>query len=154
MAKKSKEIVISKEDAVFWLDKNGCWCNKHGEFQHKKIINFFHSSIKKDKEGYYLSQTDGSCTEKVYFHFEDCALFVFDVIKNNEITLILNTKKQVKLKPKKLSIKDDNLYMHIGQEKVKFTQQSLMKIYVLIEYDDDQYFINVKNRKYKITINA
>ena len=91
MTRKIKEVVISKEDAVFWLDRDGCWNNEHGKFQHKKIIDFFHLSIKKDNNGYYLSQTDGNYREKVYFHFEDTALFVFDVIKDKDIMLILNT---------------------------------------------------------------
>ena len=54
MKKRYNEIVISKEDAIFWLDENGRWHNAHGEFQHKKIIDYFHSSIKKDKKGYQI----------------------------------------------------------------------------------------------------
>ena len=150
MTKKIKEIVISKDDAVFWLDRNGCWKNEHGKFEHKKIIDFFHLSIKKDKNGYYLSQTDGNYREKVYFHFEDTALFVFDVVKDKDIKLVLNTKKQIKLKPKKLSIKNDSLYMTIGQELVKFTPESLIKISDLIEHENDRYFIKVDKRRYKI----
>ncbi|MBW1695092.1 MAG: hypothetical protein JRJ41_13325 [Deltaproteobacteria bacterium] len=63
-----KEVVVPKEDAVFWLDAFGRWHNEHGTFEHKKIINFFHSSIRKDADGYYLYQKrDDSIIEKVYF---------------------------------------------------------------------------------------
>ena len=82
MKKKQIEIVISKEDAIFWLDKNGRWHNAHGEFQHKKIIDYFHSSIQKDEKGYYLFQERGNLREKVYFHYEDTALFAVDLIKD------------------------------------------------------------------------
>jgi hypothetical protein len=150
MARKVKEIVVSKDDAVFWLDKHGRWNNEHGEFQHKKIIDFFHASIRRDKDGYYLSQFDGNCREKVYFHFEDTALFVVDVIRGNDIVLVLNTKKQVKLRPRRLSVKDDSLYMHMGEERVKFSPDSLVKLSHLMEYTDDRYFITVKGRRYRI----
>jgi hypothetical protein len=150
MAEKIKEVVIPKDDAVFWLDKHGRWKNEHGEFRHKKIINFFHSSIKRDGNGYYLSQTDGSYIEKVYFHFEDTALFVFDVVITDEILLILNTGKQVELDPEKLSIRDDNLYMQMENERVKFRSESLLKLSDLIEFDKERCFIRVGDRRHRI----
>jgi hypothetical protein len=150
MKKKYTEIVISKDDAVFWLNANGRWHNAHGEFQHKKIIDYFHSSIQKDEKGYYLFQERGNLREKVYFHYDDTALFAVDLIKDEDITLILNTKKQLKLKPKNLFTKNDNLYMRLGQETIKFVERGLMKISDLLEFKDDQYFIKVKNRTYRI----
>ncbi|MCK5488077.1 MAG: MFS transporter permease [Desulfobacterales bacterium] len=150
MKKEQREIIIPKEKAIFWLDKNGRWHNVHGKFEHKKIIDYFHSSIKKDQNGYYLSQKREDVQEKVYFHYEDTALFAVDLIKDNDITLILNTQKQVELKPRNLFIRGDNLYMRIGEETIKFAERGLMKISDLLEYDNDQYFIRVKNRRYKI----
>lgn len=150
MKKEQREIIIPKEKAIFWLDKNGRWHNVHGEFEHKKIIDYFHSSIKKDQNGYYLSQKREDVQEKVYFHYEDTALFAVDLIKDNDITLILNTQKQVELKPRNLFIRGDNLYMRIGEETIKFAERGLMKISDLLEYDNDQYFIRVKNRRYRI----
>jgi hypothetical protein len=150
MKKKHTEIVISQDDAVFWLNENGRWHNAHGEFQHKKIIDYFHSSIQKDEKGYYLFQERGNLREKVYFHYEDTALFAVDLIKDEDITLILNTKKQKKLKPRNLFTKNDNLYMRLGQETIKFAERGLMKISDLLEFKDEQYFIKVKNRRYRI----
>ena len=150
MKKNKNEIVISKEDAIFWLDKNGRWHNVHGEFQHKKIIDYFHSSIKKDDQGYYLFQERGDLREKVYFQYEDTALFVVDLIKDEDIKLILNTKRQIRLRPKNLFTRDDNLYMRLGQETIKFAERGLMKISDLLEFEDDQYLIKVKNRRYRI----
>jgi hypothetical protein len=49
MKKKHTEIVISKDDAIFWLNENGRWHNAHGEFQHKKVI----FEIYKDKSEQY-----------------------------------------------------------------------------------------------------
>lgn len=150
MKKKRTEIIIPKERAIFWLDKNGRWRNAHGEFQHKKIIDYFHSSIQKDEKGYYLFQERGNLREKVYFHYEDTALFAVDLIKDEDITLILNTKRQIKLMPRCLFTRNDNLYMRLGQETIKFAERGLMKISDLLEFRDEQYFIKVKNRRYRI----
>jgi hypothetical protein len=150
MKSKPTEIIIPKGRAIFWLDKNGRWHNTHGEFEHKRIIDYFHSSIKRDENGYYLFQKRGDVQEKVYFHYEDTALFAVDLIKDNDIRLILNTKKQIKLKPRNLFIREDDLYMRMGAETIKFTQRGLMKISDLLEYDNDRYFIKVKNRRYRI----
>ncbi|MGD9412814.1 MAG: MFS transporter permease, partial [Desulfobacterales bacterium] len=117
----------------------------------KKIIDYFHSSIKKDEKGYYLFQERGNLQEKVYFHYEDTALFVVDLIKDNDITLILNTKKRVKLKPKNLFTRNDNLYMRMGKEIIRFAERALMKISDVLEFSDEQYLIKVKGKKYRIS---
>jgi len=147
-----KENVIPKEDAVFWLDKNGCWRNAHGKFEHNKIIDYFHSCIKRDHGGYYLSQVNGNLREKVYFPYEDQALFVFDVIRQNEITLILNTKKQIVLNPESLYIKDDNLYMRMRDETIKFVEHGLMKMAPLLEDEDGRFYIRLNNKRYRIPV--
>ena len=152
MKNKRKEIVIPKEQAVFWLDKNGRWHNEHGEFEHKKIIDYFHSSIKKDENGYYLFQKMQHTQEKVYFPYEDTALFAVDLVADDKVTLILNTGKQIELKPRNLFIKNDSLYMRMGREIIKFTERGLMKISDLLEFKDERYFITAKNRRYKIPL--
>jgi hypothetical protein len=152
MAKKLKEITIPKEEAVFWMDKNGCWHNEHGKFQHKKIIDYFHACIKRDNQGYYLSQVSDAFREKVYFPHEDGAVFVFDVIKGGDTTLVLNTKARIKLRPKNLFIKDDSLYMSLRNEKIKFVEQALLKISDRLEYEGDEYFVRSGKRRYKIDI--
>jgi hypothetical protein len=40
--------------------------------------------------------------------------------------------------------------MRMGEETIKFAERGLMKISDLLEYDNDQYFIKINNRKYKI----
>ena len=150
MKNKRTEIIIPKDRAIFWLDKNGRWHNAHGEFEHKKIIDYFHSSIKRDENGYYLFQKRGDVQEKVYFHYEDTALFAVDLIKDKDTTLVLNTRKQVRLMPRNLFIRSDNLYMRMREETIKFTERGLMKISDLLEYGNDQYFIKIKNRSYRI----
>ena len=87
---------------------------------------------------------------KVYFNYEDNALFVFDIIKDKDIILVLNTKKQIRLRPQKLFLKDDDLFMQVGEDRIKFVERGLIKISDLIEYENKQYFIRVKNRRYKI----
>ncbi len=150
MHKKNKAVVIPKEKAVFWLDKHGYWHNKFGKFEHKKIIDYFHTSIRRDDMGYFLSQMMDNVQEKVYFPYEDTALFVFNIIRNADIVLVLNTRRQVKIRPTKLSIEDGHLYMQLGQEQIKFSAQSLMKISDRIEEENEQYFIRIKKRRYRI----
>ena len=150
MSESFQEIIIPKESAVFWLDENGCWRNQYGKFRRKKIIDFFHSSIKRDKAGYYVTQTREGFREKVYFKHEDTALFVFDIIEDEGIILVLNTGKKINLKPRKLLIKGDSLYMDLGEEFVKFVERGLMKISSYLDFEKDTYFIKVKNRRYKI----
>ena len=150
MAVNSKEIIIPKEEAVFWLDRNGRWHNEHGEFQHSKIIKFFHASIKRDANGYYLGQTRDGFREKVYFRYEDTALFAVDVIAADDVNLVLNTRRQTKLKPTRLFTKDENLYMQNGPDKIKFIERGLMKISDFLAYEDDRYFIKINGRRYQI----
>jgi len=144
------EIVIPKEKAVFWLDKNGCWHNDTGKFRHKKIIDFFHASIRKDKNGYHLYQENNNCREKVYFHYEDTALFVFDILENDNMTLILNTGRRMTLNPEKLIIQGDNMYVDLEEERVKFSERSLMKISDSLEFENNRYFMRLKNKRYRL----
>ena len=152
MASELKTIEISREDAVFWLDANGSWHNTDGKFRHKKIIDYFHTSIQRDQKGYHLYQAHNNYVEKVYFPYEDKALFVFDVIANHDIMLVLNTKKRIRLKPRKLFIENDKLYMQLGDEVIKFAEQGLMKIASFLEEDGDTLFIRSKNRRYRIPV--
>jgi len=146
MAKKLEEIIIPKENAVFWMDEQGDWHNQHGKFQHKKIIDYFHSSIEKDKQGYYVSQVNNNIKEKVYFNYKDTALFIFNVEK--DLKLILNTKKKIKLKPKKIFIENNNLYIRIRKEKAKFVKRGLQEISKIIDYE--KMTIKINNKEYKI----
>ena len=150
MTKKLKEIVIPREKAVFRLDKNGNWHNEHGKFQHKKIIDYFHACIDKDGDGFFLSQQREEYIEKVYFPYEETAYFVFDIDKSEDVILTLNTKKRVKLKPQKLFVKDDNLYMISGDDLIKFTEQALLKISDLLEFEKNRYFIRLNDKKYAL----
>jgi hypothetical protein len=152
MGTKIRKKVVAKEEAVFWLDKNGNWHNQYGRFEHRRIIDYFHSSIKRDRDGYYLYQATESYREKVYFPYEDQALFVFDVIRDKDVTLVLNTKKKVKLRPKKLFIKNDSLYMQLKDATLKFAEYGLLKISPLLENENDQVYIRLNTRKYKIRV--
>lgn len=146
------EIVIPKEKAVFWLDGDGRWHNVHGPFEHKKIIDYFHAAIQRDENGYYLFQESDERREKVYFRFVDTALFVFDVIFDENPTLVLNTGKYHRLRPERLFIENDALYVRIGDERVKFTQRCLMKISDRLEIEDGAYFIRMHQNRIRIAV--
>lgn len=150
MVDQPKEIVISKEDAVFWLDENGRWHNVDGPFKHKKIIDYFHASIHKDENGYYLCQEHNNLREKVYFRYADVALFVFEMNFGNDIELVLNTGQKIKLDPQSLYISKDCLYMQSGEDCIKFDERSLMQISRNIDEEGDQYIYRMDNKRYPI----
>ena len=151
-----KEVVVSKEKAVFWLDANGRWHNKHGVFEHKKIIDYFHSSIRKDADGYHLLQKHNDhIMEKVYFKYEDTALFVFEVkIKDDSdnICLILNTKDEIPLEPENLFVQNDNLYMENDGHRIKFIDRALLKLANRLKFDQHRYYIELNGKIYDIPI--
>ena len=152
MKEKPNVITIPKEDAVFWLDARGRWNNEHGPFEHPRVRAYFHACIKKDENGYYIGQQRDDVYEKVYFRYEDTALFIFGVeIGPEEVTLRLNTGLRIKLKPADLFVKDDDLYTQTTQGPAKFNQQSLMKISKLMEDDNDELFIKVGEMRFKIS---
>jgi len=146
-----QERIIPKEEAIFWLDAQGFWHTAQGKFENKKIIAHFHSCIRRDDQGYHLEQEHAHYREKVYFRYEDTALFVFHVEKGDPIVLVLNTGRQEDLKPKKLYIDGESLYVRLGNERVKFSENALLSIAEYLEDDDEgHYYIKVKGRKYRI----
>ena len=150
MTDQLKEIVIEKEDAVFRLDANGRWHNQHGRFQHKKVIDYFHTCIKKDSHGFYLTQERDDCLEKVYFPYEETAYFVFNVIVYDDIVLVLNTKQRLNLDPGQLCIKEDNLYLRHEADIIKFTDRCMMRIAAFMEERAGGYDFVFQGKKYPI----
>ncbi|MBU1343187.1 MAG: MFS transporter permease [Proteobacteria bacterium] len=152
VSKKRKLIIISKEEAVFRMDKNGVWHNEHGKFEHPKIIKYFNSSIRKDSTGYYVSQKTDEYEEKVYFPYEDTVLFVSDVIVQEEkdITLALNNNDTIKLDAGKLYNREDNLYLQTPEHRIKFTSRALLKISKFMEEKNGQLFLIIKGNTYPV----
>ena len=142
-----REIIVSREDATFWLDRWGYWCNAHGRFEHKKIIDHFHAAIAWDEQGYFVTQINGDFREKVYFRYEDTALFVFDVLTGDGITLVLNTQRQMELDPGALFIRNDYLYLRGDNVLIKFNELSMLKISRLFEHNGDTCFITIKGER-------
>lgn len=139
MEKERGEMIVPKENAVFKLDEHGKWHHfEQGPFENKRIIAYFHSCIRKDEKGYFLLQEHKHFTEKVYFPYDDTALFVFNVHKKDGITLVLNTGRTEQLEPKNLFIENDNLYVQIGEHRVRFTEHALVRISDHLEFDEDE----------------
>jgi len=140
MEEKRDEMIVPKEKAVFRLDQHGKWWHfEQGRFENPRIIAHFHSCIRKDEHGYHLLQEHRHFREKVYFPYEDTALFVFDVLKKGEdVTLVLNTGEEAMLRPEDLFIENDNLYVRVGEHRVRFTQDALIRISDRLEFDDEE----------------
>ncbi|OQY50899.1 MAG: MFS transporter permease [Desulfobacteraceae bacterium 4572_89] len=150
MTSTKKQILVPKEKAVFWLDKHGIWHNEHGKFEHPKIIRFFNTSIQKDDQGYHVYQVTDEIEEKVYFPYEDTALFVHDIIVEKQIKLILNTRAVMDLTPDQLFIKKDNLYCQTPEHLIKFTQHALVKLSRYIEEIDGRFCLKFNHTTHPI----
>jgi hypothetical protein len=145
-----QEIIIKKEDAVFWMDGNGRWHNQHGEFEHKKVIAYFNQSIGYDADGYFVSQVRGGVAEKVYFPYQETALFAVDILQNEEVKLLLNTRKQVPLNPEKLFVRNDTLFMHFENQLIKFTGRSMIKLSDRLDDTNGQLTIHLNGVSYPL----
>jgi hypothetical protein len=147
-----KEIVIPKENAVFWMDGNGRWHNVHGLFQHKKLIDYFNMSIGRDSGGFFVGQERGDIREKVYFRCDETALFAVDIVVGSAITILLNTREKIKLDPEKLYIKNDFLFMHYQDTLIKFTDRCMMSLSGYIEEIDGSCYFQFKDKRFMIPI--
>lgn len=145
-----KKITIAKEDAVFWMDKDGNWQNEHGRFEHPKVIRYFHTSIQKDKGGYFVSQATDEFEEKVYFKYEDTAIFVFDLSVGEHISLVLNTGEKLILDPDRLAQKDDALYLMTAEHRIKFTQRALVKLSKYLMETDGRLWLKLHDQSWEI----
>lgn len=151
MSEHLNEIIIPKEEAVFHMDGNGRWVNRHGPFEHKKIIDHFNRSIRKDDAGYHVCQVRDNVIEKVYFDYEDTPLFVFDVIMGDPVFLLLNSGTKIKLNPEGLFTKKDQLFQREADTLVKFTERAMMALAGLMEEKEDRLTICLDNRVYDIS---
>ncbi len=130
-------IVIPKEKAVFWMDGQGFWNNEHGKFEHPKIIKHFHRSIRKDKDGYHVFQETDEFEERVYFPYEDTALFVFDIrFKKDRTLLRLNTGVDLPLDGERLFTQNDQLYYQAPEHRIKFTEKALVKLAPFLDEEE------------------
>jgi hypothetical protein len=149
-APEKKTIIIPREEAVFWMDKNGLWQNKHGKLQHPKIIRHFNRSIQKDEQGYHLYQTTDEVEEKVYFPHEDTALFVVDLLLAEEVKLTLNTSTVILLDPAQLFTRNDSLYLQTFEHCIKFSQQALVKLSKSMEEIDGRFCLMLNHTPHPI----
>ena len=88
--------------------------------------------------------------EKIYFPYEDTALFVFRVILRDGTAplLELNTGRRTELVPQNLYSKNDCLYMEENGETIKFSERALMQVAPLFEEGENGFCIAVNGEKY------
>lgn len=133
------EVVIPKENAVFWMDDRGRWHNRHGRFEHKRIIDHFNRAIRWDADGYYVTQVRGTIREKVYFTYAETPLFVIQVIQSDPIQLLLNTTQTIPLDAHALFSRADQMYQRMGRQVVKFSDRALMTLAAHLEETPDDW---------------
>ncbi len=151
MTKALKQIIISEEDAVFWMDKNGQWQNDHGPIEHPRIIKYFNSCIRKDDRGYFVHQKTENTEEKVYFSYVDTAIFVTGIRFENDVTMILNNGNSIILDPAKLYIAGDSLFAKTPDHLIKFNTGTLLKISKFLnEVNEGELFFEWKEHSYQV----
>lgn len=144
------EVVIPKENAVFWMDGRGRWKNRHGRFEHKRIIDYFNRAIRRDEDGYYVTQVRGDIREKVYFPFEDTPLFIVRIILQAPLRLFLNTGETMPLDPTALFVEADQLYHLRGDERIKFSDHALLAMAPFLDEGADGFSIRIGDRTWLI----
>lgn len=144
------EVVIPRDRAVFWMDARGQWHNQHGRFEHKRIIAHFNRSIRRDRDGYYVTQVRGDIRERVYFPYADTPLFVTRIIVSEPIQLVLNTGDTLDLDPAHLFTRSDQLYQRRDDELIKFSDRALQAISPYLEEIPDGMAIRVGDRLHPI----
>lgn len=149
-SKTRKQVIIPKEKAVFRMDANGNWHNEHGKFEHPGIIKHFNASIRKDENGYFVYQSHNDIEEKVYFNYEDTAIFARDIVEKEALSIVLNTTETIKLEPQHLLTKEDSLYMQTQDHLVKFTTRAMMKLSKYLTERNGKLFLTIKGQDYKI----
>lgn len=144
------EIVIPKENAVFWMDDRGRWCNRHGRFEHKRIIDHFNRAIRRDRDGYYVTQVRGDILEKVYFAYDDTPLFALQVTVKDPMRLVLNTGETILLDPAQLFVHGDQLYQRRGDERIRFGERALVTMAPYLEDAPHGLSLSINQRTYPI----
>lgn len=145
-----KQIIISKEDSVFWMDENGVWKNEHGRFEHPKIIKYFNASITRDENGYYVYQTTDEFEEKVYFSYKETAVFVVGIKIGKTVQLILNTMTVAGFDDGRLFSRNDHLYLETDDHLIKFTSQALVKLARFMKDVDGQMVLDINGCLYPV----
>lgn len=144
------EVVIPREEAVFRLDARGRWCNRHGVFRNRRISDHFHAAIRRDAGGYHLRQELPDRVEKVYFPYEDTALFVVQVTLGDPVALTLNTRRRIALDPERLFVRGESLYLALDGERAKFTERAMLKLSEAMELTEAGYALRVGGRVHPI----
>ncbi len=144
------EVVIARDKAVFWMDERGRWHNRHGRFEHKRIIEHFNRSIQRDQDGYYVTQVRGDIRERVYFPYTDTPLFVTRIVTSEPMQLVLNTGDTITLNPCQLFTRSDQLYQLRGDEHIKFGDRALLGLSAYLEEIPDGLAIRVGSRLHPI----
>jgi hypothetical protein len=102
-----------------------------------------------------LQKHDDHTVEKVYFKYEDAALFVFEVEPqddSNNIRLILNTKEEILLTPENLFVQNDNLYMEYADHRIKFIDRAMLKLAHRLKFDQHRYLLELNGKTHDIPI--
>jgi hypothetical protein len=146
----SEEVVIPAEEAVFWMDGRGRWCNRHGPFRNPKIIAHFNRCLDRDDGGWFVGQVRDGRREKVYFRYEETPLLAVDLTGGPALELVLNTGGRLPLKPEQLRVKEDALFQGRGPEGVRLSERAMVKLASLMETSEEGLVLHLQGKRYVV----
>ena len=144
-------IEISADDAVFWMDERGRWCNESGPFENPRIIERFNRALHRDPQGYFVTQERDGIWEKIYFHYVDTPLTAMDVLGKPPHTLALNSRKRLPMDPSALYIQKDTLFMRNGDECIRFSERAMVRLASFLKETAQGLTIRVGENQYPIS---
>lgn len=134
--------MVGQEESGIALDERGRWLHQGAPVEHKRIQEFFHRAIRKDKDGrYYLENAFDGKQERVYFAVADTAYFILHLVTDEARTKLhasLNTGQAVEVDPASL-VQDERgvLYCQVlDADRARVTTNALHDLSELVEERD------------------
>ena len=139
-------IEINADDAVFWMDERGRWCNVHGPFENPRIIDRFNRALHRDTKGYFVTQERDGIREKVYFNYVDTPLTAVAILGTPPQTILLNSRKRLTLDPSALYILNDTIFMREKDERIRFSERAMISLAPFLKETDQGLTVTIGDR--------
>jgi len=142
---------VQYQAGIIRLDREGRWFHDNVEITHKRTIDLFNKSIKKDPAGGYMLHVG---VEYCHIVVEDTAYFVKRVDYDGDRCVLWLSDGEVEdLNPATLRVGDENaMYCDVkgGEFPAKFTRPAYYQLTDNLEETDDGYGIRIGGKVWPI----